>query len=91
MYHIMYDGVVMDEQHYSVLGGQAEQITETLKEQFEANVDLAAACKLGAHVLATNGDPLHADQLEVALLDRTRPRRTFRRIADDELAGLLAD
>src|SRR5215468_3752548 len=31
LYHIMYDGVVMDEQRYSVLGGSAEQISETLK------------------------------------------------------------
>jgi proteasome alpha subunit len=32
-----------------------------------------------------------ADQLEVALLDRNRPRRAFRRIKGAELEGLLAD
>ena len=31
LYHVLYDGVVMDEQDYSVLGGQAEQITEALE------------------------------------------------------------
>ena len=36
MYHVLYDGVVMDEQNYSVLGGQAEQISEALKEQYHA-------------------------------------------------------
>ena len=36
LYHVLYDGVVMDEQDYSVLGGQAEQITEALKEQYAA-------------------------------------------------------
>ena len=29
------------------------------------------------------------DQLEVALLDRNRPRRTFRRLGGDGLSGLL--
>src|ERR1700741_308675 len=48
MYHIMYDGVVMDEQNYSVLGGSAEAITEAMKEQYEPGMELGAAVKLGA-------------------------------------------
>jgi len=80
MYHVLYDGVVMDEQNYSVLGGQADQITEALKEQYQ---------KLGAKLLGTDGTPLSAEQLEVALLDRSRPRRAFRRIKNDELNELL--
>ena len=48
-------------------------------------MDLAAAVKLGARVLAPDGEPLGADQLEVALLDRARARRTFRKIRDGEL------
>ena len=90
MYHIMYDGVVMDERNYSVLGGSAEAITEALKEQYQEGLDLGAAVKLGAKVLGSDGESLVADQLEVALLDRARPRRAFRRIKPDELAGLLA-
>jgi proteasome alpha subunit len=91
MYHILYDGVVMDEQHYSVLGGQAEQIGETMKDRYEANADLRGALHLGASVLGEEDTPLTAEQLEVALLDRTRDRRAFRRIGRDELATLLAD
>ena len=90
LYHIMYDGVVMDEQTYSVLGGQAEQITETLSSDYEPGADLQASLKLGARVLGAD-EPLTAEQLEVALLDRTRERRAFRRIARDELANLLVD
>jgi proteasome alpha subunit len=89
MYHVMYDGVVVDERGYSVLGGQAEQITDSLKDQYQEGLDLAAAVKLGARLLGTEDGPLTADQLEVALLDRTRPRRAFRRIKNGELAGLL--
>jgi proteasome alpha subunit len=90
MYHVMYDGVVVDERRYSVLGGQAEQITDSLKDQYRDGLDLAAAVKLGARLLGTEDASLTADQLEVALLDRTRPRRAFRRIKNAELEGLLA-
>ncbi|MDP9335476.1 MAG: proteasome subunit alpha, partial [Actinomycetota bacterium] len=89
MYHVLYDGVVMDEQDYSVLGGQADQIIESLKEQFQAGMSLGDALKLGAKVLGSDGASLTADQLEVALLDRSRPRRAFRRIKNDELTSLL--
>ena len=90
MYHVFYDGVVLDEQEYSVLGGQADQISETLKDQYRAGMSLADAMKLGAKVLGSEEGPLTADQLEVALLDRARPRRAFRRIRNAELAALLA-
>jgi proteasome alpha subunit len=90
MYHVLYDGVVMDEQNYSVLGGQAEQISEALKEQYRPGLSLGDALKLGAKLLGSDDSSLTADQLEVALLDRSRPRRAFRRIKNDELNSLLA-
>ncbi len=89
LYHVLYDGVVMDEQDYSVLGGNAEQISETLKEEYAHGLSLADALKLGAKVLAIDDQTLNADQLEVALLDRARPRRAFRRIKNAELHELL--
>jgi proteasome alpha subunit len=90
LYRVLYDGVVIDEQDYSVLGGQAEQMTEALKEQYAQGIALGDAIKLGAKLLGTGDEALAADQLEVALLDRARPRRAFRRIKNDELNGLLA-
>jgi proteasome alpha subunit len=91
LYHIMYDGVVMDEQNYSVLGGQADEISEKLTEEYEADADLRTSLRLGARLLGPDDAPLNADQLEVALLDRTRERRAFRRIQHDELESLLAE
>jgi proteasome alpha subunit len=79
----------MDEQNYSVLGGQADQIIEALKEQYQPGLALGDALKLGAKLLGTDDTPLAAEQLEVALLDRSRPRRAFRRIRGDELTSLL--
>jgi proteasome alpha subunit len=90
MYHLFYDGVVIDERRYAVLGGQTEQITEALESQYTDGMALGDALKLGAKVLGAEGTPLGADQLEVALLDRARPRRAFRRIKNGELEQLLA-
>jgi proteasome alpha subunit len=89
MYHVLYDGVVMDEEQHAVLGGNAESIDEALNEQFQPGMDLATAVKLGARVLAPDAEPLGSDQLEVALLDRARPRRAFRRVRNSELDQLL--
>ena len=46
--------------------------------------------RLGAAVLAGPDTILTADQLEVALLDRSKTRRAFRRINGPELAEILA-
>jgi len=90
LYHILYDGTVMDETGCAVLGGQAEQIAEALESRFNTDLDSAAAIRLGAAVLAGPDTVLTADQLEVALLDRARPRRKFRRIRGEQLAEILA-
>ncbi len=90
LFHIMYDGTVMDEEGFSVLGGQAEAIAEQLKEQYQATISEADAIRLGARVLSgTDGERLPADQLEVAALERARGQRAFRRIKGDELQSIL--
>lgn len=90
LFHILYDGTVMDEEGFTVLGGQAETVAEALQGEYQPGLDLGAAVRLGAKVLGNGGEPVPADQLEVAVLDRNRPRRTFRRIKGDELDALLA-
>jgi proteasome alpha subunit len=91
MFQILYDGVVNDKEGFTVLGGQAEAVAELMEQRFQAGLDLAAAVKLGAGALAgSDGTPLTANQLEVAMLDRRRTRRAFRRVKGDELEALLA-
>ena len=90
LYHILYDGTVMDEEGSTVLGGQAEEIAEAMESRFNPDLDAGAAIRLGAAVLAGPDTVLTADQLEVAILDRSRPRRSFRRINGDELTEILA-
>ena len=89
LFHVLYDGTVMDEQGFTVLGGQAESINDSTREQYRDDLDRAGAVKLGAKVLAADGEPLGAAQLEVAMLVRARVRRAFQRIRGDELTALL--
>ena len=91
MFHILYDGTVMDEHGFTVLGGQAEAITDDLRAQYTEGLDAAGAIRLGTKVLGgPDGRDIAADQLEVAILDRSRSRRKFLRIDDDAVAGMLA-
>ena len=58
MYHVMYDGVVVDEHGYSALGGSAEAINDALKDQYQPGMELGAAVRLGAKLLGTDGNTL---------------------------------
>src|SRR6266581_2066481 len=52
MFHILYDGTVMDEEGFTVLGGQADTIADVLETRYEAGLTRDAAIKIGADVLA---------------------------------------
>jgi proteasome alpha subunit len=91
LYHITYDGTVMDEQGATVLGGAAELIATQIESRYDRSIDGAAAIRLGAELLAeADSPPLPANQLEVGMLVRSRPRRAFRRFEDEELEAILA-
>jgi proteasome alpha subunit len=91
LFHILYDGTVMDEEGFTVLGGQAGSIADAVSGRFEAGLDRGAAVRLGASVLpGTDQEALPADQLEVAVLDRAPEGRAFRRIKGSDLEALLA-
>jgi proteasome alpha subunit len=90
LYRILYDGVVMDDEGCTVLGGRADQISGQLESRYDSTMDSAAAIRLGAEVLREADTAIAANNLEVALLDRSRTRRAFRRIKGDELEAILA-
>lgn len=92
IYRLTYDGSVTDEHGYVAMGGATEPIEQALKERYAPGASLSDALALAVSVLLTSGPEtreLGANQLEVAVLDRTRPRRTFRRIVGGHLAELL--
>lgn len=90
LFHILYDGTVMDERRFSVLGGDAEAISTRLNESWSEGLSLTAALKAGVGALSGPDRVLKADDLEVALLDRDNGRRCFHRLSDEIVGGHLA-
>ena len=90
MFHILYDGTVMDQRDVAVLGGDADAIGERLRDTFEPGLDLGAAVKMGVLALASPDRELPATELEVAVLARGNGRRCFQRVADGVIQEILA-
>jgi proteasome alpha subunit len=90
LYHIAYEGTITDEDHYAVLGGDAEAIAERIGGAWQPDWDMAASIKAATASLAGPDRTLGAGDLEVATLSRGNGRRTFRRVEEEELAQLLA-
>jgi proteasome alpha subunit len=95
IYRITFDGSVTDEPGFVAFGGQADQVSAALKERYSAGMSLAEAfgAALAALTATGNGErtELAATQLEVAILDRAREHRTFRRIRAARLEELIAE
>lgn len=93
LYRLTFDGSVADEHDFVAMGGAAERLTAALRERYREDMSLGDALAVGVDVLSNpeEGDHrnLAADQLEVAVLDRNRTRRKFRRITGRRLAELL--
>jgi proteasome alpha subunit len=95
LYRITFDGSVNDEHGYVAMGGQAEAIATVLKDQYAESMTLAGAlaAAIAGLTAQANGDrmDMSASQLEVAVLDRARDHRTFRRLTGARLEALLAE
>lgn len=107
MYHLTYDGSIVDEPNFVVMGGQADNISAAMKDSFHADMEVGEAVRVAVAALGTasaggtgsagtgssgNGSTprsLDVGQLEVAVLDRNRPLRAFRRITGAALTALL--
>src|SRR6266852_3420926 len=90
IYHILYDGTIEDEKNYAAMGGQAEEIRRFLKDHYEEGMVLDQAVQLGVRALnVTQNKSLTERDLEVAVLDRLKTRRRFRRLPLEALGQLL--
>ena len=93
LYRISYDGSIMEETRYIVMGGATEPVAAAMDKVFTAGWDLPAALQAAVDSLGAGGEgaprTLGSGQLEVAVLDRTMPDRTFFRLDDMELDRLL--
>ncbi len=92
LYHVLYDGSVSDEQGFVAMGGQADTLTTGLGESYREGLSFDDALQLGARALGATDPPrtLTAANLEVAVLDRQRPRRAFRRLQDLDVERILS-
>ncbi|TNY37512.1 proteasome subunit alpha [Thermomonospora catenispora] len=92
IYRLTFDGSVRDEHGYVAMGGQVEAVEQALKERFREGLSLSAALRAAVQSLeAQEADRrLEAKALEVAVLDRSREHRLFRRLPAPRIEELLA-
>jgi proteasome alpha subunit len=90
LFHILYDGTVMDGGRFRALGGDSEAIGARMADGLPDTLDLDAAVRRATAALSGPDRTLRADDLEVAVLARSNGRRCFRRLSDDDVAALLA-
>jgi proteasome alpha subunit len=96
IFRLTYDGSVADEQGFVAMGGASEIAEERLGTGWRPGMTLSEVLQLAVDVLGAAGESgerrtLDEAQLEVAVLDRDRPRRSFRRIVGPLLTRLLGE
>jgi proteasome alpha subunit len=97
LYRLTFDGSVADEHGFVAMGGSAETISGHLTEKWHTGLGTGEALHIAVAELASatsaNGGAarnLGASELEVAVLDRRRPRRKFQRVVGERLTDLLS-
>jgi proteasome alpha subunit len=95
IYRITFEGSVADEHDFVVVGGQAERVAAVIQDQYSAALSLSEAMRLAIASLAAQGEgaaePLTSGELEVAMLERNRPHRAFRRLTHAQVDSLIAE
>jgi len=90
IYRISFDGTITDERGFTVIGGRSEAITLFIKDRYKVGVSLSDTLRLCTEAMeSTTGQRLAVQNLEVAVLDRNRQGRKFRRLTTDEVTELI--
>lgn len=97
LYRITYDGSIVDQSNFVVMGGAAEPVSQELTGAFTPGMSLATALEAAVGALergtrdtkASDTRALNVGVIEVGVLEHSRPRRAFRRVGAGELARLL--
>ncbi|MFJ9367946.1 proteasome subunit alpha [Nocardia sp. NPDC101769] len=97
LYRINFDGSIVDEREFVVMGGNTDPITTALKASYQPGMDLHSAISTAVAALqkaVPEGDKdkqrtLGSASLEVATLEQSRSRRAFRRIQGAALQELV--
>ncbi|MEU3013235.1 proteasome subunit alpha [Nocardia asteroides] len=96
LYRITFDGSIVDEREYVVMGGTTEPILTALKAAYKPGLSLDEALKVAVGALQAGQPEADKDKrtlgvasLEVATLEQARPRRAFRRLQGTALEQAL--
>ena len=92
LYRLRFDGSVADEKGFVAMGGSADELSTLIEAEWRVGLSLAEAlriCVSGLEQTGPDGHRLTPEQLEVAVLDRSRPRRKFRRLPAAALTAIL--
>lgn len=91
IYRISFDGSIMDEKRFTAVGGRSDTLALYLKERYQMG-GLSDALLLAVQAMEEVGNQkIPSRGLEVAVLDRTRTGRKFRRLNPAELENILPD
>ncbi len=92
IYRISFDGSIIDEKNFAVIGGKSEAVQTFLKEKSQNRTpSLGDALTLCVSALEqTANQKLPPEGLEVAVLDRNRTGRKFRRLSVADVRQLLS-
>ncbi|HET6676316.1 MAG TPA: proteasome subunit alpha [Nitrospiraceae bacterium] len=92
IYRISFDGSIVDEKGFAVIGGRSDNVQAYLKDRINAEPPILksalALCHAALEQAANQKIP--SENLETALLDRTRTGRKFRRLSVPETRQLLS-
>ena len=93
-YQIRFDGSMADRENFAAIGGDDDTLTGLLKDGWRTSMSLRDAVSLGRKTLSEvnggdEGGALDEGSLEIALLDRAREGRRFRRLRRQEISELI--
>ena len=90
IYRISFDGSIMDEKGFAAVGGKADSLRDYLKGKHRKNASLTDALDLTLKGFGEVVDKkIGVGNLEVAVLDRNRTGRKFKRFLQNELKDFL--
>lgn len=86
LFKVSYDGTMLDLRDVAAIGGKGEDLEAALRKGYADGMSLAEAFELGVTAFREI-EQRESEGWEMAVLDRSNGRRTFRRVEPSELTG----
>ncbi len=94
IYRLRFDGSVADERGFVAMGGSADVLSAQMQREWSPGISRQDALRICVEALSSVGHEPHqipVNQLEVAVLDRTRSGRKFARLSAEVLTAELGN